>query len=388
MYSVHIPSYRQKFEHSSPDWLESTVKSELDFFKKHPITQRALAATYERIISHGFPRTHYMRRYRIIGNRIYAYSTGISETETDRILRTLARLSDYPGIPDLPNVDFMVNHNDGMPMNYDPPGFWITENQADQAPVFSGGKREDVPYVVLIPHRTPMAGWMEMTRDVRLARSPWRDKIRSACWRGNIVLDVDIINSADQELLEANARAPRSLISSLSLRYPDLINAGFYESGNMDWIPSEALRNVAKSLIKGRISYPEHIRYAYLPVLDGAMLSWGGYEWRLLSQSLVLKPDSPNIGWFERGLQPYIHYVPIHENLDDLITTIRWARAHDDECQKIASNGADFALEHLMIEGLYFFIFRMLQEYEKCQVFDTKDLLEECENDPNWTRVR
>ncbi len=386
--TIRVHSYQGKFAKPTPAWIKETTESELAFFKEHPITQRALSATYDRIVSHSYPRNIYLRRYRIIGEGIYVY--GISGENAspalsfDGTMRTLAYLSDLPGVPNLPNVDFMVNHNDGMPMNYDPPDFWITPDQADQGPVFSGGKRADAPYIILMPHYWPIPSWLSY--DVRYARCPWHAKKRAACWRGNINLDVDMINSPDRELLDSFARSPRCVISSLSLCYPDLIDAGFRAS--LDWIPSEVLRTLANQHVKGRISFRKHINYAYMPILDGVMISGGGYEWRLLSNSLVFKPDSPNVAWFEQGVKPYVHYLPVDGRLDDLVEKIHWAREHDAECENMANNGAAFAEENLMIEGLYYFMFRMFQEYEKCQSFNTEDLLLETEADPNWTRIR
>lgn len=388
LHNNDLPTYREKFSKPTPAWLIETIQSELAFFKEHPITQKGLAATQSKIVSHGYPRTHYLRRYRIIEGKIYARGyIGVNDVETDWILRTLARMSDIVGVPQLPNVDFIINHNDGMPMHYDPPGFWITDDKNDQAPILSGGKRADAPYVVLIPHRTPMPGWTLLVNQTLQSRCPWKKKKREAAWRGNIVLnDADIWSSSDDELLDACTRAPRSVICSLSQKHPDLINAGF--SANLDWIPSKNFVKAMTPFIKGHLPAAEHIRYAYLPVLDGAMISGGGYEWRLFSNSLVFKPESPFVAWFEQGLKPHVHFLPIHGNLDDLVEKILWARAHDGECEQMANNGASFAEENLRSEGQYFYIFRLLEEYEKCQAFNTKDLLEECERDTDWVRIR
>jgi len=385
---IDIALYRSKFEKPIPDWIVETVKEELAYFKEHLITQKALKATFERVDSFGHPSSSYLRRYRVVGDRIYRYHGAYGETETDLILRTLARLSDLPGIPDLPNADFMINHNDGMPMFYDLPGFWITENKADQAPVLSGGKRVDAPYVIAIPHRSPMPSWKGMCNQAVASRSPWNTKIRVACWRGNSS-DLQMPPSSPEQLvINYYMKQPRYLIGTLSLSYPDFINAGFSNESASAAYHSQALEGLLQPLKKGYISPQEHIRYAYLPILDGAMISGGGYEWRLLSNSLVFKPDSPYIAWFEHGLKPYVHYIPIHSNMDDLIEKIQWARAHDKDCEEIANNGADFALNNLMLENLYFYFFYFLQEYEKCQAFNAEDMLKECEQDPKWIRIR
>lgn len=389
--SVNVDRYRSKFQTAVPDWIQDTVEHELAHFKEHPITQRALRATYDRFQSAGYPRTHYLRRFRIIGERIYAYGV-LDAREADPVLRTLARLSDYPGIPDLPNVDFLYNHNDGMPMCYDPHKFWIADNLEDQAPVLAGGKAKDAPYVIVVPHHHPVHTWNRIFNTTLAARCPWRDKKRMACWRGNINLtEVAWRNRGDLEhvsgeLFNLAMKEPRALLAALSLQHPQFIDAGF--SADINWIPSSRLRALARALYKGPLTQEEHIQYAYLPILDGAMISGTGYEWRLLSQSLVFKPHSPYVAWMERGVQPYVHYVPIDADFHNLIDMILWAQNHDQECEEMAYNGARFAEEHLTIEGLFFYLYQILKGYEACQAFDAKDLLQECEQDPRWSRIR
>jgi hypothetical protein len=38
-----------------------------------------------------------------------------------------------------------------------------------------------------------------------------------------------------------------------------------------------------------------------------------------------------------------VHYIPIKEDLSDLLHVINWCKNNDDECKKIAQNGMDFA---------------------------------------------
>ncbi|NGX59029.1 MAG: hypothetical protein KR126chlam3_00173 [Chlamydiae bacterium] len=384
MHTVDIPTYQRKFNEPIQDWLKETIDQELSHFKQDKITQRGLNATYNRFLKYPFPVNHYLRRYRIIGERIYACGN-IAPRENDLVLRTLARLSDYPGIPNLPNVDFMINHNDGMPMNYDPPDFWIAEDKNDQAPILSGGKVAIAPYIIAVPHYFPLAGWKQRYDEVIRSRCPWREKKKAVCWRGNIMLRVHL-NSPEAVIYNQLMSESRSLLCLLSLDNPYLINAGF--SHQIEWIPSENAKRVFRPCVKGYLSYREYISHAYLPELDGAMISGMGFEWKLLANSLLFKVESPFVSWIDRGAVPYHNCIPVKQNMENLIEMINWAQTHDKECEIMANNGAIFAEKNASMEGIMFFFNYLFQEYEKCQDFNTKDLLQECERDPKWTRIR
>ncbi len=66
------------------------------------------------------------------------------------------------------------------------------------------------------------------------------------------------------------------------------------------------------------------------------MCTYCGYQWRLLSNSLALKQESDEIQWFYIALKPYEHYIPIKNDMSDLLEIIEWARKNDDKCKKIS----------------------------------------------------
>jgi hypothetical protein len=54
---------------------------------------------------------------------------------------------------------------------------------------------------------------------------------------------------------------------------------------------------------------------------------------------LVLKVESEYNTWYDHLLKPFQHYLPIKNDLSNLLSTIRWANTHQDVCMKIAKNG-------------------------------------------------
>jgi hypothetical protein len=46
--------------------------------------------------------------------------------------------------------------------------------------------------------------------------------------------------------------------------------------------------------------------------------------------------------WYFPLLKPYVDHVPVKADLSDLEEKIRWCRANDDACRKIAENAMKF----------------------------------------------
>ena len=110
-------------------------------------------------------------------------------------------------------------------------------------------------------------------------------------------------------------------------------------------------------------------------------------QWRLLSNSLIFKPDSNEIQWFYRALIPYEHYIPVDFYLSNLIHAISWARENDAKCQEIAENAMAFAEDNLMMEDVYYYLYLALRRYGGLQRLNRKELLEEVSENPRWVFI-
>ena len=119
----------------------------------------------------------------------------------------------------------------------------------------------------------------------------------------------------------------------------------------------------------------------YLPVLDGHMCTYPGFQWRLLSGSVCLKQESDQTQWFYYALKPFVHYIPIKNDMSDLLEKVAWARAHDAEARAIGEAGKAFALENLMQEDVYYYLHLALTKYAKLQAIDFQRLKKDTEKD-------
>jgi hypothetical protein len=111
-------------------------------------------------------------------------------------------------------------------------------------------------------------------------------------------------------------------MQKLSELYPDNLDAAF--------VP------ICDDQNKNYLSQEDQLLYKYLPVVDGVTVTYPGLLWRLASNSVTFKQESPEIQWFYDLLKPNIHYVPIARDMSDLVKKIDYAVMHDEHMQEIS----------------------------------------------------
>jgi hypothetical protein len=128
-----------------------------------------------------------------------------------------------------------------------------------------------------------------------------------------------------------NTMSRRAVVEAQAIKY----NIGFSdEHASGDYYMSN------KGLFKGTLSIPEMLQCKYLLCLEGNDVSTG-LKWMLKSNSCVLMCKPRVESWLMEGLlQPFVHYVPIHNNFDNLDEMIEWCKVNDDRCKEIAQNGS------------------------------------------------
>jgi len=52
----------------------------------------------------------------------------------------------------------------------------------------------------------------------------------------------------------------------------------------------------------------------------------------------ILNVESKYTVWFEKFIQPYVHYVPVKHDLSDLVSQINWCLQNDSKCKEISEN--------------------------------------------------
>ncbi|MBX7066105.1 MAG: hypothetical protein K1X28_02630 [Parachlamydiales bacterium] len=248
---------------------------------------------------------------------------------------------------DLPDVDFVVSLEDGFEGN---PGI---------GPCFVFAKKADVASLILIPDIKALAGYGKLRQMIPDANEthPWEKKEAKCFWRGSTTGGYSTLATWD--------RLARAKLVLLSLANPDAVDARFNSVVQCD--PEVPQLMKAKGLVSKSVSRPDHLKYKYLVDVDGNSCSYERYFWLLLSNSVILKQVTPNIQWYYCALEPYKHYVPVKEDLSDLLEKIEWAKTHDLEAKLIAEEASQFARDNLEPEDTALYLYLLLKEYALLQ---------------------
>ncbi|KAG9026633.1 Glycosyltransferase Family 90 domain containing protein [Tulasnella sp. JGI-2019a] len=121
---------------------------------------------------------------------------------------------------------------------------------------------------------------------------------------------------------------------------------------------------------KPHMGSEEIAQYKYLMDIDGN--GWSGRFKRLMAtKSLVLKSTIfPE--WYTDRIQPWVHYVPVKNDLTDLYDSITFFRgnrdgtgSHDELAKRIATQGHRWSLSFWRQEDTVAYMFRLYLEYAR-----------------------
>lgn len=103
----------------------------------------------------------------------------------------------------------------------------------------------------------------------------------------------------------------------------------------------------------------EQSGYKYIIHVDGHVSAFR-LSLEMSMGSTILLAESPYRIWFRSMLKPMIHYIPIKSDLSDLIEKIKWCRANDEKCKRIAKNAKKFYLEYLQKDGVLDYLQKLI----------------------------
>ena len=108
-----------------------------------------------------------------------------------------------------------------------------------------------------------------------------------------------------------------------------------------------------------RLSPKEQSGYKYIVNVEGHVSAFR-LSLELSMGSVILMVNSKWKIWYSDMLIPYTHYVPVREDLSDLIEQIKWCRENDDKCEQIAKNAKKFFVTFLQKDGVLDYMQKVL----------------------------
>jgi len=252
----------------------------------------------------------------------------------------------------LPDMNFVVSMHDEVDAQLDIPLFVMAKNQYSTRQV-------------LIPDFEALHGKYQVLKrsDITKEIVPWKEKKNQLIWRGSTAQHP---LRGSFEMNDDNIYSfSRVRLCELSQRFPQAIDAKF------TMYIREAKNIIALKKFQGRfVSFEEQLNYKYHLMIDGNTCAYSASGWKLFSNSLIFKTDSNSIQWYYNMLKPYVHYIPVRADLEDLVDKIHWATVHDEEAQAIARRARDFALIHIVREQNMAYLYETLLDYSTLNFVD------------------
>lgn len=165
----------------------------------------------------------------------------------------------------------------------------------------------------------------------------WEDKNNSVCWRGN-------------HITALNKKYNRRYFVE---KYYQKYDIGFYPKRDDDYCKDHL------NLFKNSMTQNEQLKSKYLICLEGNDVGTS-LKWQLASNSIVLMAKPTIEGWLMEGLlEPYVHYVPLKDDLSDLDDIVKWCNNNDEACNEISTNARKH-MEQFMDKDIELMLHRLL----------------------------
>ena len=156
----------------------------------------------------------------------------------------------------------------------------------------------------------------------------WREKKDAAVWRGG--LGGSDKRGDDGEFIQRAALIRR-------------MEEGYWTNESLvDVAVVQSEGDHAQWLSKAQI-----MAYKMIISVEGNDVA-SGLKWALLSTSAVIMPPPTLNSWaLESSLVPWVHYIPVRQNMSNLAEMARWCLQNLDACEAIGMQGRCFAKDWL-----------------------------------------
>ena len=114
---------------------------------------------------------------------------------------------------------------------------------------------------------------------------------------------------------------------------------------------------------RDRISYQDFTNYKIFFIVDGNVIASNHMYGFATGCVPFLVTKSCSKFWFLPFIIPYVHYIPIKDDLSNLIEQIEWVNLNDEEAKKISENAYEFAITHFSKEYQHENIKKSIEQY-------------------------
>ena len=316
-------------------------------------------------------------------NSLIRYEYPIKENDTNiSIIKNM--LEELCNNRELPDIEFFINRRDFplLTKNGTEPYFhmWnslekplVSHKYEKYVPILSMSKT-DIFADVLIPSHEDW-GRVQIKENKFFYKShmdfvdnfnmDWNSKKPTAVFRGSST-GYGVTEDTNQRLKVANISNKTN---------PDKNGIPYIDAGITKWnarprkfIDSLYLQTIDINKLSfglaGHLTPLEQSNYKYIIHISGHVSAFRlSYELGMNSVVLIVKNDWKL--WYSNLLEEYVHYIPVKEDLSDIIKIIEWCRNNDNKCQEIARNSRAFYLKYLQKDGIFDYMQKTIVDLKK-----------------------
>ena len=305
-------------------------------------------------------------------NCLLRYENPISEGDSN-VSNVKNMLEELCANREIPDIEFFINRRDFPLLTKDGTepydGIWGDENKhlvshayKKYLPILSMSKTDKYADVL----NPTWDDWARVQKDIWFPNTcrdypekfdtPWEIKKNIAVFRGG--------STGCGTTTETNMR--------LKIAEMGLKNKKYLDAGITNWNVRPRKNRGEKHLstihpgqlpfgLTSKLSPEEQSEYKYIVHIKGHVSAFR-LSLELSMGSVILYVKNPWKIWYTDMLEPYKHYVPVKDDLSDLISQIKWCINHDKECQEIAKNAVEFYNKYLQKDGILDYMQKIIVE--------------------------
>lgn len=189
----------------------------------------------------------------------------------------------------------------------------------------------------------------------------WDDKKAIAVFRGSSTgagVTIETNQRLNLAYIGINIKNKKYLdvgITKWSIRPKKIINESFLQTIDIKNLPFKLIN---------KLTPKQQSKYKYIIHVDGHVSALR-LSYELSMNCVILIVKSKWKMWFSDFLIPYKHYIPIKEDLSDIIDIIKWCQNNDNECKKIAKNAKEFYNQYLQKDGVFDYFQKLFIDLKK-----------------------
>jgi lipopolysaccharide biosynthesis glycosyltransferase len=223
-------------------------------------------------------------------------------------------------------------------------------HRSDSIPVFTTCARTDCNYAWPMPNymsdldsQLSYDNWLGFFRESE-RDYPWKTKIRKAVWRGSLSeADGDKIFTSIRWRMAKHIHELKSSMFDFGLTH---IPAWVQGNREIDLAPVGGLKTGIT---------PMNAFQQYTAIMDMDGNSWSSRFGTLLCyNSVVIKVEPQYVDYFYPELKPWVHFIPVRDDLSDLVDNVAWALdpKNDNAVQRIISSANQWCSKRFIPEEL------------------------------------